>query len=114
MLVMISQPMNGRTNLDIKNERAEVIEKFNKLHIAVLDTVFEEEAPENCNKGAWYLAKSIDAMSKVDAVYFMKDWQNARGCRIERQVAKEYGIKILDYDFLYGEAKVKRLIPEHN
>ena len=48
MLVMISQPMNGRTNLDIKNERAEVIEKFNKLHIAVLDTVFEEEAPENC------------------------------------------------------------------
>ena len=92
MLVMISQPMNGKTYLDIQNERAEVIEKLNKLHIDVLDTVFEEEAPVNSNQGAYFLAKSIDAMSRVDAVYFMKDWQNARGCRIERQVAKEYDI----------------------
>jgi hypothetical protein len=26
-------------------------------------------------------------------------WFNARGCRIEHQVAREYGIKILDKDF---------------
>lgn len=39
-------------------------------------------------------------MGQVDAVYFAKDWQLARGCRIEREVAKAYGIKILEYDFL--------------
>lgn len=114
MLVMISQPMNGKSNFEIKNERKNVVEKLNKLHIDVLNTVFEEEAPVNSNQGAYFLAKSIDAMSRVDAVYFMKDWQNARGCRIERQVAKEYGIKILDTDFLYEEATVKRIITEQN
>lgn len=40
-------------------------------------------------------------MAKVDAVYFTKDWQIARGCRIEREVAKSYDIKILDHDFLF-------------
>lgn len=53
-------------------------------------------------------------MGKVDAVYFTKDWQMARGCRIERQIAKEYGVKILDYDFLEEKETIKRVIPEEN
>ena len=47
-------------------------------------------------------------MAKVDAVYFTKDWRNARGCRIERQIAKEYGLKILDYDFLEDDRQIIR------
>lgn len=39
-------------------------------------------------------------IGKVDAVYFTKDWSTARGCRIERLVCKEYGVKILDANFL--------------
>lgn len=39
-------------------------------------------------------------MGQVDAVYFTKDWASARGCKIEREIAKAYGVKILDYDFL--------------
>ena len=46
------------------------------------------------------MARSIDFMGRVDAVYFTKDWRLSRGCRIERQVAKEYGVKILEYDFI--------------
>ena len=109
MKVMISQPMNGRSEVEIERERKEIIEKFNKIHIEVIDTYFEEEAPENCNKGVYYLAKSIEAMKDIDALFMCKDWRLARGCRIENQVAKEYGIKILTYDFLYEEEKVKRL-----
>lgn len=109
MKVMISQPMNGRSEVEIERERNEIIEKFNKMHIEVIDTYFEEEAPENCNKGVYYLAKSIDAMKYIDALFMCKNWRLARGCRIENQVAKEYGIKILTYDFLYEEEKVKRL-----
>ena len=99
MKVMISQPMNGRNEEEIERERNEIIEKFNKMHIEVIDTYFEEEAPENCNKGIYYLAKSIDAMKDIDALFMCKNWQLARGCRIENQVAKEYRIKILTYDF---------------
>ena len=109
MKVMISQPMNGRSEVEIERERNEIIEKFNKMHIEVIDTYFEEEAPGKCNKGVYYLAKSIDAMKYIDALFMCKNWRLARGCRIENQVAKEYGIKILTYDFLYEEEKVKRL-----
>lgn len=100
MKVMISQPMKGKTEEQIKAERKEVIEKFNKLHIEVVDTIFTEEAPKDCHAAVYYLAKSIDAMKDIDAIYFMEDWYQARGCKIEREVAKEYGIKILDTDFL--------------
>lgn len=30
----------------------------------------------------------------------MKDWREARGCKIERQICEAYGVKILEYDFL--------------
>lgn len=109
MKVMISQPMNGRSEEEIQRERNEIIEKFNKMHIEVIDTYFKKEAPENCNKAVYYLAKSIDAMKDIDALFMCKNWRLARGCRIENQVAKEYGIKILTYDSLYEEEKVKRL-----
>ena len=107
MKVMISQPMRGKTEEQIKEEREEVIEKFNKLHIEVVDTIFTEEAPENINGAIYYLSKSIEMLGQVDALYLMENWECARGCRIERAVAKEYGIKILDTDFLKTEDEVK-------
>lgn len=99
MKVMISQPMNGRCEEEIKKERQEIIEKFNKMHIEVINTLFTEEAPDNCNVAVYYLGKSISAMKDIDAIYMCDNWFNARGCRIENRVAREYGIKILDKDF---------------
>ena len=99
MKVMISQPMNGRTQEDINKERQDIIEKFNKMHIEVINTLFTEEAPYNCNVAVYYLGKSISAMKDIDALYMCDNWSNARGCRIENQVAREYGIKILHKDF---------------
>lgn len=99
MKVMISQPMNGRNEEEIKKERQEIIQKFNKMHIDVINTLFTEEAPPDCNAGIFYLAKSIDAMKDIDAIYMCDNWFNARGCKIEHQVAVQYGIKILDKDF---------------
>ena len=99
MKVMISQPMNGKTEEQIRSERKSVIEKLEKMHIEVIDTVFDYNTKNINHVPVYYLAKSIEAMSNVDAVYFMKDWQMARGCKIEREVAHDYKIKILDTDF---------------
>ena len=41
---------------------------------------------------------SIAKMSEVDAVYFCKDWSKVRGCKIERQIAENYGYKILGFE----------------
>ena len=103
MKVLISQPMNGRNQEEIKKERQDIIEKFNKMHIEVINTLFEEEAPDNCNVAVYYLGKSISAMKDIDAIYMCDNWLNARGCRIENRVAREYGIKILDKDFFVNK-----------
>lgn len=103
MKVMISQPMNGRNQEDINKERQDIIEKFNKMHIEVINTLFTEEAPDNCNAAVYYLGKSISAMKDIDALYLCDNWNLARGCRIENEVAREYGIKILDKNFFINE-----------
>lgn len=103
MKVMISQPMNGRKQEEINKERQDIIEKFNKMHIEVINTLFTEEAPDNCNVAVYYLGKSISAMKDIDALYMCDNWFNARGCRIENQVAREYGIKILDKEFFINK-----------
>jgi hypothetical protein len=65
----------------------------------MVETKFTEEEPDDCNVAVYYLGKSISAMKDIDALYMCDNWFNARGCRIENQVAREYGIKILDKEF---------------
>ena len=103
---MISQPMANRTEEDVRQERKVIIEKFNNMHIDVIDTIFTEELPENCNKAVYYLGKSIEAMKDIDALYMCDGWREARGCRIERQIAQDYGIKILYEDFFVNKPEL--------
>ena len=104
MKVMISQPMNGVPDDKIRRIRLELIEKFAKMHIEVVDSYFTEEAPDTYHPNVYYLGRTImQAMCDVDAVYFVDGWQNARGCRIERKICEEYGIKILDENFFKNE-----------
>ena len=42
-----------------------------------------------------FLAKSLEKMSLCDAVYFCKGWEQARGCRIEHEVAVAYGLNVI-------------------
>ena len=91
MKIMISQPMRGKTNEEIRQERAELVEKLEMQGHEVMDTILTEEMPIECDMAMYLLAKSIEAMSKVDAVIFMRGWQEVRGCRIEHIIAYEYG-----------------------
>lgn len=91
MKIMISQPMRGKTEEQIREERAELIKQLETEGHEVVDTIFADGTPENMDKAIYYLAKSIEIIGKVDGVVFMQGWENARGCRIEYQVAKDYG-----------------------
>ena len=42
-----------------------------------------------------FLAKSLENMSQCHAAYFCKGWRNARGCRIEHEVALAYGLTVI-------------------
>lgn len=89
MKIMISQPMRGKTNEQIRQERADLIQRLEEEGHEVIDTVFEE-APADEDMAIYMLSQSIRYIGKVDALYFMKGWEKARGCKIEHEVAVEY------------------------
>lgn len=89
MKVMISQPMREKTNEQIRKERSELIFELKNKGYEVLDTVFDI-APKDGDEAIFYLSESIKYLAKADAVFFMKGWEKARGCKIEHEVAVEY------------------------
>ena len=89
MKAIISQPMRGKTEAQVRQERAETVKQLEALGYEVVDTVFlffTDAAPLK------YLAKSIAYIAEVDFVFFMRGWENARECRIEHQCCVDYGI----------------------
>lgn len=92
--IMISQPMRGKTNEQIREERKNLIKELANEGLEVIDTIIDEEPPKDMDEAIYYLSKSIEFIGKVDCVYFMKGWEKARGCKIEHEVAVEYGKKI--------------------
>lgn len=96
MKIMISQPMSGKTDEQIYEERKDLIRYLESKGHEVVNTIFTEEPPQNADRRIWYLAKSIEVMSQVDAMYFMTGWENARGCIVEHLVAERYGKTILE------------------
>ena len=100
---MLSQPMGGKTDEEIIATRERAIKALNKKGYEVVNTLFTDDwySDENMKKRGviqrplCFLAKSLESMSLCNAVYFCKGWENARGCRIEHQAAKDYGIDII-------------------
>lgn len=96
MKVMISQPMKGKTERKIRAERAKLVKKLEEEGHEVVDTVFAETPDEAADAPVYFLAKSIEAMSKVDGVVFMQGWEDARGCKVEHLIATAYGKWIME------------------
>lgn len=104
MRVLISQPMAEVPDEELRMRFNKLKEEFAKLHIDVVDNIWQDCPPEgsfNCDP-LFYLAKSVNAMGQVDAVYFAEGWKRARGCVVERHICEAYGIKILETEWLTG------------
>ena len=93
MKIIISQPMKGKTNEQIREQRAELVTRLQEEGLEVVDTVFEN-GPADEDIAIYMLSQSIRYIGKVDAVYFMKGWEKARGCKIEHEVAVQYGKQV--------------------
>lgn len=91
MKIMISQPMSGKTNEQIRKEREELVKELERQGHEVIDTILTDKPPIDCDEAIYFLGSSIQLMSKADAIVFMKGWEKARGCRIEHTIAYEYG-----------------------
>ena len=102
-IAMISQTMGGKTEQEILQTREKAVAALTEKGYEVLNTYFEDNEQDLKEKGyenvpLYHLAKSLKYMSKCNAVYFCKGWENARGCKIEHETAKAYGL-----DMIYEE-----------
>ena len=95
MKVFISQPMKGKTKEEILTERADAYASIKWVlpDAELIDTFIDEQLTEK-HDGLKYLAKSIEMLDEADAVWMLKDWLTARGCQIEHECAKAYGIPV--------------------
>lgn len=100
---MLSQPMGGKTDEEIAETRERAVAVLEGQGYEVVNTLFTDawyskEAMEG--RGVvqipmCFLAKSLENMSLCHTAYFCKGWENARGCRIEHEAAKAYGLEII-------------------
>ena len=96
MKLMISQPMVGRTERDILQERDVLRRFFEKDGHTVLDTYIQQAPPRDSNAGLWYLGRVLELMAECDGVVFAPGWKDARGCVIEHHAAARYGLHIVE------------------
>lgn len=95
--LFISQPMKGKTNVEIKKEREEAIRCAKEMmsdEVEVIDSFFENAPAEA--KPLWYLGESLKLLSTADVAFFVTGWKNARGCKIEHTCAQQYGISTIE------------------
>ena len=95
----ISQPMNGKTNEEIKADRRQceawLVKAFGSA--TIIDSFIVEDPPKGCkNIPAWYLGESIKQLAGADVLVLWGDWVNARGCLIEREIAIKYGMPVIE------------------
>ena len=103
MKAMLSQPMAGKTEQEITDTRNRAIAALEARGYEVVNTLFTDEwySKEKMQERGvvqmplCFLAKSLENMSLCHAAYFCRGWENARGCRIEHDAAKAYGLEII-------------------
>lgn len=103
MKAMLSQPMAGKTEEEIIATRERAIAALKKRGYEIINTLFTDEwySKESMkergveNIPLCFLAKSLENMSLCHAAYFCKGWDNARGCKVEHEAAKAYGLTII-------------------
>ena len=95
--------MKDRTFDEIEIERNVMIHVIGCVYpdeeIEVIDSLFsDEDVPDGETVGAlWFLGESIKAMDKADLVVMAVNWQHARGCQIEHEIAVDYDKRVIPY-----------------
>ena len=101
--LFISQPMKGRSDEEIINDRRACIKYAKEMlgeDVEVIDSFFRC-APAD-GQSLWYLGDSLKLLAQADIAYFDAGWVGARGCKIEHSCAVEYGVPIIEADNAVG------------
>ena len=103
MKAMLSQPMAGKSEEEIKATREKAIKVLEEKGYEIVNTLFTDEwySDEHMKERGvvqiplCFLAKSLEKMSLCNAVYFCTGWVQTRGCRLEHEAAVAYGLTVI-------------------
>ena len=97
--LFISMPMRGLTNEEIKKkmlENKKLVEEILGENLYLIDSVFDANLGRSINIPVWYLGDSLKKLAQADIVFFADGWKDARGCKIEHEVAVQYSIPMIE------------------
>lgn len=97
--IFISQPMRDKTDEQIKSIRETVVKYVSNKYdddVTIIDSFFEN-APHDA-RPLWFLGKSFELLSTADLAVFVDNWNEYRGCVMENEACKRYGIDFITVD----------------
>lgn len=103
MKIFLSLGMRGRDEKDVLEDIARATNYAKSFYAKsyteceVINTYSQEYAPEDAGP-TYYLGRSIQILGSCDQVWFINDWKKYRGCRVEYEVCKTYGISHYELD----------------
>ena len=93
--VMLSSPMAGKSNKEIADERFAMIKEIEAFSsdsdYEIMNTIVhghESKTDLEC------FAESVKFLSQADVLVMGKGWADARGCKLEHDIAVAYGLQV--------------------
>lgn len=112
MKIFIAQPMSGLSVDEINNVRKITFNAYKKMMVektdpsilSTLELIDQVNLPnpegfdelDDKGKRMCLLTRSLGLLAEADAVMFVGDWENAKGCQVERTMVEQYEIPIVD------------------
>lgn len=102
--ITISMPLDNDelfNEIDLKKDKARI--KLNNIGYEVIDSLFSYDKMVGkslseqgiINSSLYFLSHSLENMSKCDAIYFFKGWNDSKKCTVEHNAAELYGLEII-------------------
>ena len=99
--IMLSSPMAGKSKEEIDSERNEManllFDYYGDDNCEIISSIVEDheqKSPLEC------LSESIFFMSMADVLAMGYGWEDARGCKLEHEIAKAYHKEVVYLDEL--------------
>lgn len=102
--IMISSPMKGKTREQIDEERANMMDLIWNIYPDACIRASVIENPEEKTELECF-SESIFHMSQSDILAMGHGWENARGCKLEHEIAKAYSMPIVYLDDIAGDSE---------
>jgi len=106
-VIFLSYPMAGKelSALEATRERLTTLAKhyfqYMKQYSNALDDYDDVEIIDNLyavgDSCLELIGQAVLKMAKANAIFFANGSQNAKGCQVEYEIAKRYGIDIIDH-----------------